>query len=379
MATYPRHALAPISEALAAWEDWGYQTSTDRLPPVLGEIIGEGSANTVYGLKEAPECVLRVRHRSPSGDVNTSQQELSLWRELANLDLAPPVIWSTAHADVVVTLKLGFDDVAEGAHSELLRRIHASRPKALRLSLEETANRYSQRIASRGLSHLALDYQHEPVMTDLRRLDAEPPCFCHNDLTPSNIGTLAQRLWAIDWEYAAYGSRHFDIAVASQAMEIRERETFAAITADSYFDPDTWEAACRIALLMTHLWALATIGDREDEKAGLADDFVADQIASPGEPLSDYSIDEAIGAAKKGMLPYQAIDKSAIDKKAIDKRAIDKGAIEKSAQKRSGEQPLEARPAATTRTRTETTTGNSGASDVGGVLTKAELKPLWPW
>jgi len=35
---------------------------------------------------------------------------------------------------------------------------------------------------------------------------------CHNDLTPPNIRRRDNDLVAIDWEYAATGSPHFDIA-----------------------------------------------------------------------------------------------------------------------------------------------------------------------
>ena len=149
------------------------------------------------------------------------------------------------------------------AHSHLLKSVHESTVDAPRLSLEKAATRYTNAIRERGLSHLTVDIDIPAVREDLQQLDNEPSCFCHNDLTPTNIGRLAGRYLAIDWEYAALGSRHFDIAVASHHMEEPVRNTFAEKTAGASFDQYQWQVACRVVPLMDHLWTLAALGHTE--------------------------------------------------------------------------------------------------------------------
>ena len=237
--------------------------------PDLGSVLGVGSANTVFALDRAPELVLRVRHTMDSMSLNLPDQEIALWRSAAALNLAPKVIWAGQNKDVVITQRLDFDNFDERAHSQLLRSIHDSGIAASPLSLEKTAHSYREVIDVKGLGHLAMGITKPEVLNDLRMLDSEPACFCHNDLTPSNIGRLEKQHLAIDWEYASLGSRHFDIAVASQNMDPASRDKFARDTADRFFDPLRWRAAIRVASLFNHLWGLAVLGktgDREDKR-----------------------------------------------------------------------------------------------------------------
>lgn len=263
MATHPGHPLAPISEALNAWQVWDQGWRARDARPDLGEVLGIGSANTVFSLDRASDLVLRVRHNTASLSVNSPTQEIALWRAAAGLSLAPDVLWAGTNADVVITKRLTFDGIDKEAHSELLSNVHNSNIAAPKVSLEGTATRYAQAIRKRDLSHLAVDIDLPAVRRDLQQLDNEPACFCHNDLTPTNIGHLAGRFLAVDWEYASLGSRHFDIAVASQNMEANARDTFAARTAGAVFDLRQWQSACRVAPVMDHLWTLATLGHTE--------------------------------------------------------------------------------------------------------------------
>lgn len=263
MATHPGHPLAPISEALNAWQVWDQNWRARDARPDLGEILGVGSANTVFSLDREPDLVLRVRHNTASLSLNSPTQEIALWRSAAALGLAPDVLWAGPNEDVVITKRLKFDGIGDEAHSLLLKNVHESGIRAPRLSLEKAATRYAEAIREKDLGHLAVDIEMSAIREDLQQLDNEPSCFCHNDLTPTNIGKIEGRYLAIDWEYASLGSRHFDIAVASQHMEENVRNTFAARTAGTFFDPRQWRVACRVVPLMDHLWTVAALGHTE--------------------------------------------------------------------------------------------------------------------
>ena len=263
MATHTDHPLAPIAEALNAWQIWDQNGHARGARPDLGEVLGIGSANTVFSLDRAPDLVLRVRHNMASLSLNSPTQEIRLWRAAAALGLAPDVLWAGTKEDVVITKRLTFDGIDENAHSHLLKSVHESTIDAPRLSLEEAATRYADAIRERDRSHLTVDIDIPALREDLQQLDNESSCFCHNDLTPINIGNIAGRYLAIDWEYASLGSRHFDIAVASQHMEETVRNTFAEKTAGASFDQHQWQAARRVVPLMNHLWSVAALGHAE--------------------------------------------------------------------------------------------------------------------
>ncbi len=261
MATHPSHPLAPLLEALNAWQVWDQHWRARDSRPDLGEILGIGSANTVFSLDRVPDLVLRLRHNTASLSLNSPSQEIALWRAAAALGIAPDVLWAGPSDDVVITKRLTFDGIDVEAHSQLLKSVHEISIDGPRLSLEETATRYALAAREKDLSHLTVDIEIPAIRKDLQRLDNEPTCFCHNDLTPTNIGKHDGRYLAIDWEYAAFGSRHFDIAVASQHMEEEARHAFAEETAGVFFDLRQWQVACRVVPLMDHLWTLAARGD----------------------------------------------------------------------------------------------------------------------
>ena len=263
MATHPGHPLAPISEALNAWQVWDQNWRARNARPDLGEVLGIGSANTVFSLDRVPDLVLRVRHNTASLSLNSPAQEIALWRSAAALGLAPDVLWAGPNEGIVITKRLTFDGIDEDAHSLLLKNVHESSIRAPRLSLEKAATRYAEAIRERELNQLAVDIDIPAIREDLQQLDNEPSCFCHNDLTPTNIGKIEGRYLAIDWEYASLGSRHFDIAVASRHMEENVRNTFAARTAGAFFDRRQWQVACRVAPLIDHLWTAAALGHME--------------------------------------------------------------------------------------------------------------------
>ena len=188
--------------------------------PALGELLGEGSANRVYELLPLRQQVLPVRTQSHELSVNPSRQEIELWKLAANEGLAPAVYYHSDGGDVVITDHLSFSDVSHEAHAELCKQIHHLRPGRSRLRLTKVAATYraaANEAANQKSSHPASETDLQSIRRDLSQLDSEAPVFCHNDLSPHNMGWLGDRLLAIDWEYAAMGSPHYDVASASEA------------------------------------------------------------------------------------------------------------------------------------------------------------------
>ena len=210
----------PIKAALDQWRHWTFGDTNER--PCLGELLGEGSANRVYELLPLRQQVLRFERKSHKLSVNDSLHEIALWKFVAGAGLAPTVYYHSDGGDVVITDHLSFSDVSLEAHAELCRQIHHLPPRGSRLRLTEVAVTY-RAAANKRSWRAASEISQQSISRDVSELDIESPVFCHNDLSSYNVGWLGDRLLAIDWEYAAMGSPHFDVASASEGMKHNER------------------------------------------------------------------------------------------------------------------------------------------------------------
>ena len=244
-----------IEAALDQWRHWASGDTNER--PTLGELLGEGSANRVYELLPLRQQVLRFARKSHELGVSHSLHEIALWKFVASAGLAPTVYYHSDGGDVVISDRLSFSDVSLEAHAELCRQIHHLRPNRSRLRLTAVAATYRAAVANKKSSHTASETDRQSVRKDLSQLDSEAPVFCHNDLSSHNVGWLGDRLLAIDWEYAAMGSPHYDVASASEGMKHNERHEFAIRVLENTFDKNMWSIACRVVPLINYLWALA--------------------------------------------------------------------------------------------------------------------------
>ena len=88
----------------------------------------------------------------------------------------------------------------------------------------------------------------------LAKLAADTLYLCHNDLTPGNLMSHGDQLIAIDWEYAAMGSRYFDVAIACEALPDSERGIMMRQVFGDAPDDELMTAGKQIAGLVTALW-----------------------------------------------------------------------------------------------------------------------------
>jgi thiamine kinase-like enzyme len=66
--------------------------------------------------------------------------------------------------------------------------------------------------------------------------------------------THGNNLVAIDWEYAAMGSRYFDVGIACEALPDSERDIVMQQVFGDALDDDLMTAGKQIAALVTALW-----------------------------------------------------------------------------------------------------------------------------
>lgn len=102
------------------------------------------------------------------------------------------------------------EDIARVAAA--LRSIHHARPVHATFSPFRVGERYRELTLERG-GELAEACDDATAVA--KRIEAALPPFkpalCHNDLLPANLLDDGERLWIIDWEYAAMGDPFFDL------------------------------------------------------------------------------------------------------------------------------------------------------------------------
>ena len=253
------HPADFAAQVLHAWRDG---TEHSKLPenPHLGMLLGKGSAHQVFLIAPSEQYVIRIRRHPSSPNDDLVTREIAAWRAAANANLAPRILHESPDRRAVVTERLSFGHVSLDARSGLLREIHQLPYTTDRLFLAESAKHYWELLRKKGLSAQAVSPEWGPIQEDLKLLDEDTAYFCHNDLTPTNIGFREGKALAIDWEYAAMGSRYFDVAIASESIGSASRIDFAKSVLMTDFDESLWKAACRVASVINHLWELAREG-----------------------------------------------------------------------------------------------------------------------
>jgi thiamine kinase len=88
----------------------------------------------------------------------------------------------------------------------LLRRVHAVDIAAQPLALRERVAHYAALAGTPRAGERALR-----IRELLERLPEHAPCLCHNDVVCANV-IAGDRLYLVDWEYAARGDPFFDLA-----------------------------------------------------------------------------------------------------------------------------------------------------------------------
>jgi thiamine kinase-like enzyme len=126
--------------------------------------------------------------------------------------------------------------------------------------------------------------------------DALPPfkpALCHNDLLPANILDDGDRLWIIDWEYAAMGDPFFDLGNLSAMNGFEIHDDTELLTA--YLGHCDEPALARVRLhraaaeYREGMWGVVqqVLSDLDFDFAGYADEHLAAMLGSDWEEWLD--------------------------------------------------------------------------------------------
>ena len=244
-----------LKRCLDRWQDWQLAKSLDG-PPELGSPLAQGSGHCIYEILNTPRLIGRIRHQSTRLTDEAFSQELTIWSLAAQNGLAPGIVYADEKEQAVICERA--DTAAQAASGEALgklcRRIYALPGVSHQLTLASDIEHYLKQLPA----HLADPWRAAMHAGDaekaLAKLAADALYLCHNDLTPGNLMSHGDQLIAIDWEYAAMGSRYFDVAIACEALPDSERGIMMRQVFGDALDDDLMTAGIQIAGLVTALW-----------------------------------------------------------------------------------------------------------------------------
>lgn len=227
--TYSRADIIPHD-----WHNW----SAAR-PTLLGPLNG-GLTNRSY-LLETGGTRLVLRQNSPIStalDLDRSAEERAL-RLADRAGLCAPLIYCDPGHHYLVTRYLGGKQWNVDSESalqrlaQLLRNIHRLPAIGAELDIDRKISRYWLSIATDDRFSRSLRSLHRKVHPHIvaARSLSSGSVLCHNDLLTENlIVTAGERLYAIDWEYAATGDPFYDLAVIAEEHRLTEGQQQALLS-----------------------------------------------------------------------------------------------------------------------------------------------------
>lgn len=280
----PLSAATPVSglnleAALLTRRDW-HLPGNDQPAQLLRELEG-GLSNTSFVLQVGDDrLVLRLpTHSTPVFDLDPGHEAAVLARA-AQAGLAPPLIYASAEQRLLVTRYLsgvsGSPQQVERpgfitALARLLQQVHALEAPACVLSPKQKAQDYWT--ALRQLATID-SFRFEPLQTPMNRLMDQvwhqypPSSCCHNDLVLDNILYSQDRLFLLDWEYAALGDPYFDLAALVLNFNMDQHQTRELLVAyEGQFQTTAQQhlrASQAIYLYLELLWYQLQGGLRDD-------------------------------------------------------------------------------------------------------------------
>ncbi len=261
----PNTVLESLSDslqnhALEQFSAWATEPQLTTRPQIT-QTLNQGSSHTAMLVVADDEAstrsyVLRYCNRSSTPLGLSFEQEIACM-ELANeRDLAPKILWLDIDWQSMVLEFL--DESGPVSYKELValvRSIHSLPPELPPLNLQQQFEHYWQIALEQGHSASVLINPKEPaLLTGIKALESESPVTCHNDLTPPNIRRRNQSLVAIDWEYAATGSPHFDIATLCSGWPDIDAGTFALEALGNRFSEQLLHIAIHLFATLNWNW-----------------------------------------------------------------------------------------------------------------------------
>jgi thiamine kinase len=207
--------------AIDSWRQWdgGFHTR----PVILGPLSGGRSNRSFLLESDGKRLVLRLNSADSTLAGINRNIEIDIWKAASQQGIAPPLLFADENNRFLVSTYIDnslpsqppFDEAFTRHAFELLNRCHKLDVDAPAIDYISHVEHYWQIIENKGqLSNQALRDQRGPMQSMLESLIASnsPTGLCHHDPVVANFVGNTDRLYLIDWEYAARGVLVMDYA-----------------------------------------------------------------------------------------------------------------------------------------------------------------------
>lgn len=247
--------------ALNSWSQWNGAVHSR---PVIVRPLSGGRSNRSFLLdSNGNRMVLRLNGANallPSAD---RSNEFNTWQAASKQGIAPPLLYVDKDANYLVSTYIEnhlppqpqLDKTVVDQALSLLNRCHQLNIKAPHINYASHIRQYWNIIDNKPhLDNPSLIDQREPMQATLEALITSntPTALCHHDPVIANFVGSAERLYLIDWEYAAKGLLVMDYA----ALGIEWGLDNVAIQEKTGIEPELLNMAKSLYKYLCELWNL---------------------------------------------------------------------------------------------------------------------------
>jgi thiamine kinase len=228
--------------------------------------LSEGRSNLSFLLESDDErLVLRLNSTDSTLPGINRNIEIDTWKAASQQGIAPSLLFADANNRFLVSAFIDnrlpslppFDEAFTRQAFDLLKRCHRLDVDASAIDYFSHIERYWQIIENKDqLSNQTLPNQRGPMQLMLESLIAgNPPTgLCHHDPVVANFVGNTDRLYLIDWEYAARGLLVMDYA----ALGIEWGMDNEMVVAQTGLEPALLARAEAVYKYLCDLWLDAT-------------------------------------------------------------------------------------------------------------------------
>jgi len=249
--------------AIDSWRHW-HGVFVTR-PVVLGSLSG-GRSNRSFLLESAgKKAVLRLNSADSALAGINRNVEVNIWKAASQRGIAPPLLYAdernrflvSAYIDNSMPARPPCDKAFTQQAFNLLQQCHELDVDAPVIDYSSHFEHYWQIIENNNQpSNQALPGQRAPMQSMLESLIASAPStgLCHHDPVVANFVGSPDRLYLIDWEYAAQGLLVMDYA----ALGIEWGMDKELVLAQTGLEPALLVRAEAVYRYLCELWQEAT-------------------------------------------------------------------------------------------------------------------------
>ncbi len=231
----PQQQYLNLEQALQTYPQWRHVDCAH--PPVVIEPFDTGLTNQCYLVQAGDKrCVLRLNAKNSRVLGLDRVNEAVALRHAEEAGLGAPIVYCSPQQGVLVTLfvegRQWTETQAQTSFNierlaNLLKQVHALPVTTKALDPRRVTDHYWKGVRDQFVvippRFQALRQKMERLML-ATQTDYPQRCFCHNDIVCANIIDAGDRLFLLDWEYAAMGDPLFDLAVVVHNQQLNEQQ-----------------------------------------------------------------------------------------------------------------------------------------------------------